>query len=285
MAKQDKGVAEIGPPGEVLSPNAGSENLVIDDNNALGQFGTELENPNKKAPDLNPDAVQRPGSDAKSQDPTDEQKRFEYWQSVAQKNEQKAKDLETKLAQVTPLVDFVSKDEDTYRYVQSRLNGNRTPDKPLEPPQKPNNYNEVEAFSNPESASFKYRNDLEAFRDAKLVQLERQNATLYQQRQQEAEQLQQQNIEREKMVKFQQAIIAEGVAPEDFPDFWNTVRNADHPTMVAFYKWRKAQAQQSNPDNESLRFDVPLTSSAGNNQRSKPLDMGDIFVEAHKRMM
>lgn len=286
MANEKNGVADLELPGEVLKPNTAGQSDPFGSTSGLEQFGTELDNPNKVAPSLNPDAAKFPDAKKQESQPNaEEQKRFEYWQSVAQKNEAKAKELETKLAQIAPLAEFVSKDEDSYRFIQSRLNGNRTPEtKPLEPPQKPNNYNEVEAFSNPESASFKYRIDYEKYRDDKLAQVERQQAALYQSRQQEIEQLQQQRIERERLAKFQEAIIAEGVAPEEFPDFWNTVRNADHPTMVKFYKWQKAQAQQGNANDESGRFNVPLTSSAGSG-RSKPLDIGELFVEASKRMM
>ena len=286
MAKENNGVAESELPGEVLTPNAASAGDPFSSaGTGLEQFGTELVNPNKVAPSLNPDAATFPS--AKKQEPqapnADEQKRFEYWQSVAQKNEAKAKELETRLARVTPLVEFVSKDEDSYRYIQNRLNGNRTPDKPLEPPQKPDNYNEVEAFSAPESASFKYRKDNDVYKDKLLESVIKQNESLFQQRQQEAQAQEVQRIEREKMVKFQQEVIAEGVQPEEFPEFWNTVRNADHKTMVKFYKWQKAQAQQG-PDNEIDRFNVPLTSSAGTG-RVKPLDIGELFVETSRRMM
>jgi len=284
MAKEN-GVAELELPGEVLTPNAAADPLI--QTTGLEQFGTSLERPNKVTPNMNPDAGGFPSQkQQESQSPNaEEQKRFEYWQSVAQKNEQKAKELETKLAQVTPLVDFVSKDEDSYRYIQNRLNGNRTPDKPLEPPQKPNNYNEVEAFSNPESASFKYRNDNEAYKDALLQNVIKQNESLFQQRQQDAQAREVERIEREKMAKFQAEVIAEGIAPEEFPEFWNTVRNADKSTMVKFFKWQKSQTQQG-PDDGSARFDVPLTSSAGGRERNnKPLDMGAIFVEAQRRML
>jgi hypothetical protein len=283
MAKEN-GVADLELPGEVLKPNAASSQDPFGSTTGLEQFGTELENPNKIAPSMNPDAVRFPGDKKQEPQPNaDEQKRFEYWQSEAQKAQAKAKEIEAQLAKVTPLVEFVSKDEDSYRYIQNRLNGNRTPDKPLEPPQKPESYNEVEAFSNPESASFKYRKDNDVYKDKLLQSVIKQHESLFQQRQQEAQAQEIQRIEREKMVKFQQEVIAEGVQPEEFPEFWNTVRNADHKTMVKFFKWQKAQAQS--PDNESVRFDVPLTSSAGGTGRSKPLDMGDIFVEASRRMM
>jgi predicted RNA-binding Zn ribbon-like protein len=168
--------------------------------------------------------------------------------------------------------------------MQSRLNGNRTPDKSLEPPQKPANYSRVEAFSDPNSESAKWFDANEKYKETLLQQALKQGEALFQQRQQDAEALEQQRVERENRKKFQEAIIAEGVAPEDFPDFWNTIQNSDNATLVRFYNWQKSQKQNE----PQQRFNVPLGPSAGRRiQQSTeiPNDIGELLVAAQKQMM
>jgi hypothetical protein len=267
MAKEIS-VADQNLPGKVLEPNAGDEQL-FDQPTGMEQFGTEMPNPSTQnaVPPVNP---------------SEDAKRFEYHQSRADKAEAKLKEVESQLiakSKMDPLIELIQKDEDTFKFIQSRLNGNRTPDKPLEPPQKPNSYNEVEAYSNPESDSFKYRTQLDNYRDVKLQAVEKQNALLLQGREQERAMLEQQRAHQEGLHKFKQDILSKGIADTEFAEFFDLVNKATPDDMVDYFKFKKSQAQNST---SVPRFDVPFTSSAGSNR--KTVSIGDELVGASRKM-
>ena len=269
MAEKNPGVAEAPLPGTVLSPNAEGKNVFEEEHvDELAQFGQEQQKPNAAKPSI-PLA-------------TDDQKRFEYWQGIADKEQKRANDLSAQLlakSKMDPLIDVLQKDEVAFRFLQDRLNGNSAPSKPLEAPQKPNNFNEVEAFSNPESASFKYRIELDNFRDARLQQVEKQNAALLQAREQEKAMLEQQRTNQEGLLKFRNEVISKGIPEEKFREFYSLVNGAGVDDVVGYFKWKEAQASSTGIP----RFDGSLTSSAGQPGR-KVLNIGDSIVELSRNM-
>jgi hypothetical protein len=275
---ESKSVAEMELPGKVLLPNAPDE-FADGQENVLEQFGEELQNPNA-APPLTPFSAPKPKQPASQPNEVDVQ-RYEHWQSKAQKAEDKLKEVELKLAEkakMDPLLDVLQKDKEAYEYLQNRLNGNRTPEKPLEPPQKPNSYNEVEAYSNPESASFKYRNDLDTYRDMKLQQLEKQNSALYQARDQEKQLLERQAVEREKLMQFRTEVISKGIPEERFGEFLGLVNNANADDMVDYWKYKQSRSPE--PENISQpRFDVYRTPSVSPGKKTTDnLNIGNDLI-------
>jgi hypothetical protein len=279
MAKEN-GVAEIGLPGEVLLPNAADKSLFSAGQGFDDHLGTELENPgtqNAEPLGLAP----FPPIPTPKQPPTDD-KRYEHWQSVADREKQRADLAEQKLlekAKMDPLINMLQQDKEAYQYLEQRLSGNRTPDKPLEPPQIPAGYNEVEAFSNPESVSFKYRQAKDAFVEQRFVQLEKKNQELVQAREQERTLLQQQRANQEQMVRYKQTIVNLGIPEEQFNDFFDWQNKATPEELVQLYKYSKSRTIHSTG---TPRFDGPLTASAGGVE-PKPLSAGDAFVALSRK--
>ena len=270
MAKEI-GVADQNLPGKLLEPNADDKQMFEPQSTGMEQFGTELAKP--PVPNAVPPVVP----------PSEDTKRYEYWQSQAVQEKKEKEIIQAQLiakSKMDPLIELIQKDEDTFKFVQARLNGNRTPDKPLEPPQKPNSYNEVEAYSNPESASFKYRNELDTYKDSLLQSVVKQNALLFQNREQERAQVEQQRAHQEGLRKFRDDVISKGIAEPEFAEFFELVNKATPDDMVEFFKFKKSQAQSSTG---VPRFDVPLTSSAGGG-RKQQVSVGDEFIDASRRM-
>lgn len=218
-------------PGTVLEPNTPVVDFSTNQSDTLQQFGTEMDRPN---------AVESAPKEVRDD-------RYTYWQSEASKKENKIAELEQKLAQrakFDPLVDLLRTDEEAYRMLQSRLTGARqSSEKPMEMPQKPDNYSEVEAYSNVESPSFKYRKDVENYKDYMLNTLAKQNQMLFQQREQEKAEAEKQYAQREALNKFKNDVVSKGIADAEFAEFFNLVNNASQDDMVSYFKWKKSQQQ------------------------------------------
>lgn len=277
----NSGVADQGQyPGTVLEPNAEITPNQAADN--LQQFGQELERPNAVKPSAS--AVDENGIPT---DPT-ERGRWQYHQSQADQAKAKLAEVEKKLAErqkYDPLVDLLKTDEEAYRMLQSRLTGSRqSSEKPLEMPQKPDSYNEVEAYSNPESSSFKYRKEVEAYKDAMLVNLSKQNQMLFQQREQERMELERQAAQREALNKFKNDVVSRGIADQEFAEFFNLVNNASQDDMISYFKWKKSQSTQPQGFNfpptvsAGMPYDKPASSRGGN------VDIGSEMLAFSKHM-
>lgn len=266
------GVAEGDLPGKVIPPNAGLEEFV-EGGQKLGNFGIELEKPGFPAPPV------KPGED---------HKRFEYWQSEAQKAQEKAKQLEAQLlekAKMDPLIELVQNDEESYRFLRARLEGKRTPANQLpEAPQRPDSYNEVEAYSNPESASFKYRLEESKYKDKMLQAVIQQNAALYQQREEERRILEQQRSNEESLRRFRSEILSRGVSNEEFPDFFKLVNEASVDDMVGYWNYKKGKQPETTQQDPQRFAMFPQRSVMLQTKPGERVDIGKEFKELASRM-
>lgn len=256
-------------PGTVLEPNTATQDLNLTPD-PLSQFGTELQKP------AGPDAGKKTDPDAQ---------RFEYWQSQAQQAQAKAQQLEAELAKrkpLDPLVDLVRSDEVSYRFLQERLKGGSTqPEKPLEPPQKPDSYNEVEAYSNPESASFKYRQQKEEYKDKLLSTTLNQLKTLEQRQQEEKRQMEEEHARQQGLRQFRAQVVQQGLADEEFAEFFEFINGGAKPDELvkAYQLIRKGQA--ATPGNQ---FAVIPPSSVGGRPQAQAFDFGKEAIAESRRM-
>jgi hypothetical protein len=119
----------------------------------------------------------------------------------------------------------------------------------LEPPQKPDSYNEVEAFSNPESASFKFRKELDSYKDKVLIDLQNQNRALFEARKRDEEEVQKRTAQSEQMRKFREEVVGKGIVDEEFADFFQLVNTASVDDMVEFFQFKRGRVspQTSHP--------------------------------------
>ena len=154
--------------------------------------------------------------------PKDDQNQYQYWQSQADKRSKELNnvlgrfgvesvdELQTKHADIediAPIARYIKSNPNVLDNVEASLSngqaqgqsqqGNQEPSlKQPEKPTKPSNYDAMDAYSDPESESFKYRERVEAYRDGMIDYSRQENDMLKQQialEQQQAQQRQQQN--------------------------------------------------------------------------------------------
>jgi hypothetical protein len=230
----------------------------------MEQFGTELDRPE-------PDAVRTPQSES-------DQKRFEYWQSQAQIAQAEKEKLAIALAEkskMDPLIDLIKSDEETFRLVQSRLTApKRSTQAQLVAPQRPADYSDVEAVTNPESSSFKYRLEYEKFRDQALLSVAQQQQELIQRQEAERARSQQEEAQRQKFVAWKNEVVSKGIADEEFADFFKLVNTATTDDMVEYYRFRQGRSQSHQP-----MFQVPLGQGGGSRGPAKVQQSGDVGKE------
>ena len=253
MPNPNSSVAALPLPGTVLDPNdASSFQQVIEPDN-LSQFGQEIPKPGVTPP---ADAVKLDANGVPL-DPT-LRGRYEFHQSRADIAEARTRQLEEQfkaIEPVMPLINVIQKDAELQNVVRTHLTGK----KPVEAPQRPDSYNEVEAYSNPESPSFKYRTANERYRDERINSLQQEVERSHQTRQQEIDQMRREQANQQAALKFQQEIIQAGIAPQEVPEFFNLVNNATQKDMIDFFNWKKGGAL-------APRYETP----AGNGYPSRP---------------
>lgn len=270
MSNNSRNVADLPLPGTVLEPNdsASFQQSIEPDN--LSAFGTEMPKPGVTH------SVGAAQVDANGV-PTDPtlRGRYEFHQSRADKAEARTRQLEEQfkaIEPVMPLINVIQKDAELQNTVRTHLTGK----KPVEAPQRPDSYNEVEAYSNPESTSFKYRTANERYRDERINSLQQEVERSHQTRQQEIDTMRREQANQQAVLKFQQEIIQAGIAPQEVPEFFNLVNNATQKDMVDFFNWKKGGAS-------APRYEVPGNSYPSrpsfNPNPTGPIDIGDDILK------
>ena len=156
--------------------------------------------------------------------------RFEYWQSQADKVKGELSATQQELAYY--------REQAMQAAQQSPSNGQpveqaqETSLKPPVKPEKPVNYNEVDAYNDPESASFKFRMQKEQYQDDYLSYMETKDA----------------NREAEYAKRYQQAMLEQEA---------NSLRSNAYNHVVSNYGWDQSRANDfvqwaSNPANVTV---------------------------------
>jgi len=165
-----------------------------------------------------------------SQQPAkDDPSRFEYWQSQADKVKGELSQTQQELAY------YREQAMQQQQPPNGQPNGQQVQENSLQPPvkpEKPVNYNEVDAYNDPESVSFKYRLDKERFNDEYIGYMEKRE----------------ENREREYAERYQKAMIEQETT---------NLRNNAYSHAVNSYGWSPDQARgfvdwASNPNNVTI---------------------------------
>ena len=108
-----------------------------------------------------------------------EEESFQYWQSQADIRARELEEVKTKyqdLEEIAPLARYIRENPQVLNSVESSLSADKPMDnspqgnsqelaKKPERPSKPAEYDPIEATSDPDSTSFKYKESLESYRD------------------------------------------------------------------------------------------------------------------------
>lgn len=272
MADSKNIVADPAYPGSTLEPN----DEFIPDNPGLEQFGQELPRPNNPAPVQDAVKVDEQG---KPLDPT-LRGRYEFHQQRADLAENKLKEIQKELEsfqQAKPLLELLRTDQTLRETINSHLSGGKKQPATQEAPQRPQSYNEVEAYSAPDSESFKYRVAMERYKDSRLEMLEKANADFARRQQEEREAYQQQAAQREAQQRFIQDVVSLGVPKEEVASFLGLVNNATKEDMVDYWRYKTGKAN-------APRFNVPPQGSypgrpAPDAGYTGPMDISESLLE------
>lgn len=175
------------------------------------------------------------------------QSRADKAQRLADEHAQKIADLEAQLRLQQPIVNMLTTDEQLQQLVQARLAGQQTNGlKPPEAPVQPESYNEAEAYTNPQSESYRFRKANEKYLRDRQDYLEglyrqQQEFQVEQQRQLRQRQAEQQQVQKlhEELVRDYQLTPAE--ARQFFQDMTSESSTATE-NLVRYWRFL-----QSNP--------------------------------------
>jgi len=228
-------------------------------------------------------------------DPQDPQgKRFAYWQSEASKANNEKRRLEQQMELINPympIVRYIQENPDILNTIEKSLGGEQPQQeqgiqRPL-PPQKPEYYNKSEAFNDPESESFKYREANETYREQLaeyLLNKEQLREEEYKRTQQERMYVEQRNQQIGSVIT--KLTTQYGFNQSDASEF---VQMFDDPKAVTFenliqlYRFNKGQTtpHQVNPKVQQMLQrqgkNIPLPAGINGGETSLPVSDEDIF--------
>lgn len=244
--------------------------------------GTTLEEPPAPGSGVPPAAEKPEGGEVPNKEKPE---RFEYWQREAdlrkREKELLAQELEQR-KQWDPVLQFISQDPDAYKYIESRIQGRRAEEQgpqPPRPPEKPAAYNEQEAYTAPDSPSWKYRTELERFRDAKIEYLEQVNAVREKKITQTLQEREAAEKRGQQMVEVRNELVrVHGYSPEDADGFMQRMTHPSSLTLENLVKLDKLLASEGQP-RRPAGGPVP-PSGAGAAPVKMPGDLGQAFTSS-----
>ena len=236
---------------------------------------------------------------------TPQEERYEYWQSKYDqqaseynKMEQRVKELEN----VAPIAKHIDENPWILDNVAQSLSGNTPkvagqsesqglPKKP-ERPNKPSNYDPSEAYMDPESSSFKYRDALDNYREDLVSYQE--NMESYRQKQENQRYEAQQRQQQEVMAKQQQESMTRnlqesyGYTPEkatEFIKYYSSPDSISLENLVALDRLRNAPSsaevetrqKAEMMKNRQNRVNIPPPPSVGGGENQPQYSDEDLF--------
>lgn len=195
--------------------------------------------------------------------PKEDTSRFEYWQSKYDQKASEYNKLEEQIGQyekVAPIANYIQENPEILKGVAKSLSGDTPPvadnneqmasPKKPERPAKPVNYDSSEAYMDTESASYKYREALDNYRDEmieyseqaeqyRIMQLEAKENQIRQAQQQYEAQRQQDSTRNELMSKY-------GYTPDkaqEFMQYYSSPESLTLDNLVRLDKMRSAPSQ------------------------------------------
>jgi hypothetical protein len=198
--------------------------------------------------------------------PKGDPSRFEYWQSQADQYKRQVEQL----SPYVPLIQYLNENPNAVQAIQQTLNGPVTSSPqanaaqaqqseltPPTQPAKPEQYDDVAAYQDPQSASFQYRRKMEGYRDDMLgfyakKEEARDQAYKREQGQRAAEIQQRQQISRA------QAILQSryGFKPQEAIDFVQVMSQdsaVNMDNLVKLYRVMRGGSAQSAPISQQLQ--------------------------------
>tara|TARA_Y100001963_G_scaffold160189_1_gene268802 strand:- start:4550 stop:5527 length:978 start_codon:yes stop_codon:yes gene_type:complete len=229
--------------------------------------------------------------------------RHEYWQSQHDKVKAEsmniAKELDYYKNTLGPINEAIKQNPQILDSLEQQYNGNsnmgqpqgspqgnqEASNQPIVRPQRPHTYNEVDAYNDPESESFKYRISLDEFRDNRIAQLEHAD----QQRQVEAQQQLAHQQNQMVLNNLRNVAVSQlGYSPteaENLVQFAQDPRNITLERIAKLYEMdqapKRSQVEEQQKINQMQqqreRVDIPLTTTVQKGVQPSPQSEEDGF--------
>ena len=234
---------------------------------------------------------------------TDDSKRYEYWQSQADKAKSELSGLREELDyyrnSLSPVEKMLKQNPEVLDSLEAKLsNGNpngypqgfqkESLKEPTEP-ERPVNYNEVDAFNDPESVSFKYRMAKEQYRDEYLGYLKNVDSQRQQAMQQQyQQQMQMQQQEAMRQQAYSQAVNGYGWDNDkanQFIDWASSPDNLSLDNLAKLFELRSntnpvVQQKTQEMQNQAERLNVPKTAAVQSGKTEEPRNEEQLFSDA-----
>ena len=186
----------------------------------------------------------------------DDPSRFEYWQSQADRMRGENQVLKQEIGDIKSYLQAREQQSPSNAEPQGSPVPTGNPETGLQAPvqpTKPSNYNEVDAFNDPNSASFQYRNQMESYRDDVTTYM------LNKDKAREKVQMRQMMKQQESMVNQQahtHAVSNYGWSPDQANDFIQWSRNPKNVTIDHLAKLYEMEKRGVNPQAEMKRQEM-----------------------------
>lgn len=212
------------------------------------------------------------GGDGIANPPQDDEqkKRFEYWQS----EHDKIKKERDTLAFAAPIAQLLKEKPELVLKLQEEITKSVVPTevgpKKPTPPERPIGYNEAEAYTAPESESFKFRQKYDVYREDMLRYMEEKDQLRDQifsqglQKQQEDERV------RQAVAKLKVDLLAKGLTmseAEEFVQYMNDPRNMTQENLVTLFKLKKGTYTPPKPKPNNAQ--PPIAGAEGGGDESE----------------
>jgi hypothetical protein len=230
--------------------------------------------------EANPVAEVQPEVSAK-----DDPNRIAYWQSQTDKAKNDAAILAEEANKYKQALEQL-RQSSVSNESQNRLRSDSI-EEPIKP-EKPISYNEVDAYNDPESDSFKYRIQYDKYRDARLDYVERLEYARQKQQQAQFAKQQERQMVNQAYTQVQNAYGFDQVKAADFIGWAQDPKNITMDSLVKLYNIQKSpgikqqQVEQKKQaiQNQNEALKVPTTTAVAPGTSQPQMDDEAMFNEA-----
>lgn len=262
---------------DVPDSGAGHENLAVRNDG----LPTGTVSPTQQTVEQSPEPAQETAPINK-----EDQKRFEYWQSQYDKAQGENMKLRQELTQVAQAVQSMQAQNSQPSNGQPTgvPNQEASLQKPVRP-QRPHTYNEVDAFNDPESESFKYRQSLDKYRDSVIDYYDRRDQVMEQEVMRQQQQFQQQRNDVEARQYMMNNVGWDEQKTAGFMEWARNPQNVTFEHLAKIYEQQIAptpdqiarQQKVEEMQNMQQRMEVPRTTAVTTGTTSPPQSDEQMF--------
>ena len=216
----------------------------------------------------------------------DDPNRMAYWQSQTDKAKNDAMRAMQEVERYKQALAQVNQQAPVSNESQNRLRSDSL-EEPVRP-EKPISYNEVDAYNDPESDSFKYRIQYDKYRDARLDYVERLEYARQKQQQAQFAKQQERQMVNQAYTQVQNAYGFDQVKAADFIGWAQDPKNITMDSLVKLYNIQKSpgikqqQVEQKKQaiQNQNEALKVPTTTAVTPGTSQPQMDDEAMFNEA-----